>query len=183
MKKMEKILLSAIAVMAFGIAAQGQTRFGVKLGSNIATLAGADGVTPKLGLHIGGVVEFKFSEKFSLQPELLYSMQGATSSADSGYDIQFDYLNVPVIAKYYVIPGLSIEAGPQFGVAVKLEDSEGTDLELTHETIDYGVNVGAGYELPFGMFFQARYYAGLMNISLKDDYKNSVLQFSVGYKF
>ena len=162
---------------------QSQTRYGIKAGGNIATLAGAEGVSSKFGFHVGGIIEFKFSDKFSLQPELLYSTQGASSSADSSYKINFNYLNVPVMFKYFVAEGISLEAGPQAGVAVTLEDSEGTDLELTHETVDYGLNFGGGYELPSGLFAQVRYYFGLMNISINDDYKNSVIQFSLGYKF
>jgi len=180
---MRKTLLTTLFVILSFTMAHAQTRYGVKAGANIATLAGAEGVSSKFGFHVGGIIEFKLSERFAIQPELLYSAQGAKNSEDSGYKINFNYLNVPLMAKYYVAEGISIEAGPQFGVAVTLEDSDGRDLEVTHETIDYGLNIGGGYELPSGLFFQARYYAGLMNISINDDYKNSVLQFSVGYKF
>ena len=179
---MKRTLLFALIFLAFTTAGA-QTRYGIKAGGNIASLAGADGVSSKFGFHVGGVMEFKLSEKFSLQPELLYSTQGATSTADSSYKINFNYLNVPIMAKYFLAEGISLEAGPQVGVAVTLEDSEGTDLELTHENFDYGLNLGGGYELPSGLFVQVRYYLGLMNISIKEDYMNSVMQFSVGYKF
>jgi len=179
---MRRTLLFVLMVFAFTTAGA-QTTYGIKAGGNIATLAGAEGVTTKIGFHVGGVIDFKMSEKFSLQPELLYSTQGAGSVAESSYKINFNYLNLPIIAKYYLAEGISLEAGPQVGVAVTLEDSEGTDLELTHENFDYGLNLGGGYELPTGLFVQVRYYLGLMNISLADDYKNSVMQFSVGYKF
>lgn len=176
---MKKIILCAVAILAVSVA-QAQVRFGVKAGLNISTLTGDVDVDPMVGAHVGGVVEFKFSEKFSLQPELLYSMQGAQNSPA---EIHLDYLSVPIMAKYYIIKGLSVEAGPQIGVGVRYEDANGNDLELVHENFDIGLAVGAGYELPFKLFFQIRYYQGLMNVSIPSDYKNSVFALSVGYKF
>ena len=152
----------------------------------IITIAETSG--SRTGLHIGGVAEFKLSETFSVQPELLYSMQGSKEDFE-GIEVEnkFDYLNIPIMAKYYLMEGLSIEAGPQVGflMSAKAEDE---DIKDGFKSIDFALNGGVAYDLPMGVFFQARYSAGLNNIydgEGSDDYKitNNVISVSVGYKF
>lgn len=189
---MKKILLSAVAVMAFGITAQAQDiAFGVKAGLNIADLGGdAETSGSRAGLHIGGLAEFKLTETFSVQPELLYSMQGAKADNGAGgeFDVNLDYINVPIMAKYYIMEGLSIEAGPQIGFLMSA-DVDGEDADDDYKSIDFALNGGVAYDLPMGVFFQARYSAGLSSIAedvegLESvDTMNNVISFSVGYKF
>ena len=69
---MKKIILAAIAVMAFSFANAQETRFGVKGGLNLSTLGGdASGVSSLVGFHVGGFAEIKIIEKLAIQPELL----------------------------------------------------------------------------------------------------------------
>ncbi|WP_294822418.1 porin family protein [uncultured Flavobacterium sp.] len=199
---MKKILLSAVAVMAFGAAAQAQEmKFGVKAGLNIAN-QGSDAETEgsRMGLHIGGVAEFKLSENFSIQPELLYSMMGSkvnTITEDltvEEVDNKLDYLTLPVLAKYYIMEGLSLEAGPYVGFLMSAKQ-EDTDIKDGIKSIDFGLNAGVAYDLPMGVFFQARYVLGLSDINDAGDTEiggvtyeapkvtNNGLQISVGYKF
>ena len=86
---MKKLLLFA-AVAVFGLSnvnAQ-EVKFGAKAGVNFATITGDEtsGVDSRTAFHIGGVAEIVISEKFSFQPELLYSGQGAKESySEEGY--------------------------------------------------------------------------------------------------
>lgn len=186
---MKKLLLSAAAVMAFSFATQAQeVKFGAKAGLNIADFGGdAETSGSRTGLHIGGVAEIKLTETFSVQPELVYSMQGAKEEfAGVEADLKFDYLNIPIMAKYYLMEGLSIEAGPQVGflMSAKAEDE---DIKDGYKSIDFALNGGVAYDLPMGVFFQARYSAGLSDINDTEgvDAKitNNVISLSVGYKF
>lgn len=191
---MKKILLSAAAIMAFGFASQAQDiKFGAKAGLNIADFGGdAETSGSRTGFHVGVVAEFKLTEQFSIQPELLYSMQGAKYETVNDFaiveqDMKLDYLNVPIMAKYYLFEGFSIQAGPQVGFLMSAKD-EDTDVKDSFKSIDFALNGGVGYELPLGVFFQARYSAGLANIADgegSDDYSinNNVISLSVGYKF
>ncbi|PHK29512.1 hypothetical protein VF13_40135 [Nostoc linckia z16] len=190
---MKKVLLSAVALLAFGFAAQAQegTRFGVKAGANFATLGGdAPNASTLTGFHVGALAELKVSEMFSVQPEVLFSMQGAKFEfAGQSADWKLNYINVPIMAKYYVIEGLSIEAGPQIGFLMSA-DAEGEDVKDAYKSIDFGIAGGLAYDLEMGVFFQARYYAGISNIAdipdgSNSDYKetNNVFSVSVGYKF
>lgn len=187
---MKKILLTAFAVAAFGVAqAQEEMSFGAKAGLNIANLGGdAETDGSLMGFHVGGVAEFPISENFSVQPEVLYSMQGAKYEfLGEEADLKLSYINVPILAKYYIMEGLSLEVGPQVGflMSAKAEDE---DVKDGYKSIDFGLNGGVGYKTEMGLFFQARYYAGLSSINEEVDgmdYKetNNVISFSVGYKF
>jgi hypothetical protein len=207
---MKKVIFSAIAVMAFGFSNAQDVKYGLKGALNVSTFTGdKDGANLKsrIGFNVGGFVEIKLSEKFALQPELLYSDQGTKFTNIGDYldgdfytgDIKFNlaYINVPVMAKYYVAEKFSIEAGPQIGFVVsaktktKLDGFSQTvenDIKDSFESIDFGLNFGAGYDFTEHFGIGVRYNLGLANIAKTeagDDTKlhNSVFSFSAAYKF
>lgn len=212
---MKKVLLIA-AVAVFGLTSvQAQEiSFGAKAGLNLANLGGdVEDTDMKMGLHIGGVVEIPISDQFSFAPELLFSMQGAKVEGTEtetffGQTITYDYeaktnlnyLNLPLMAKFYVAEGFSLEAGPQVGFLLSAkEEGEVTasalgmsetesfseDIKDELESIDFGLNFGVGFKMDSGLFFQGRYNLGLANLTGEDEYKinNQVIQFSVGFMF
>lgn len=201
---MKKITMSLLAIFAFSGAALAQTpdvKIGAKAGLNISNVSDIDDSKSKTGFHVGAVAEIFINEKFSIQPELLYSTQGAKASQKETFmgqtfklesTLKLDYINIPIMAKYYIIDGLSVQAGPQIGFLVKAEtkdkfqgESETTNVKSETQKVDFGLNFGAGYELPMGLFFDARYNLGLTKINKEGDnsLKNGVFQISVGYKF
>jgi hypothetical protein len=208
---MKKLVLSALAVCAFSFSnAQEETSsnsidvtFGAKAGLNLATFIGdPEDVDMKAGFHVGGMAEIALNEKFSIQPELLYSTQGTEAEVvffngvneqRETLEYNFSYINLPVMAKYYVTEGLSLEAGPQIGFLVNAEaeidgQTEDADQLLGDlSTVDFGLNFGLGYKLNSGLNFAARYNLGLSNISdessVDGEFNNSVFQFSIGYFF
>src|SRR5690606_37137083 len=133
----------------------------------------------------GFLAEVIISDKASFQPELLYSGQGYVGEETKK---KFNYINVPLLLKYYVADNISIEAGPQVGFlinSIERGNNGNTDFE-DQNVVDFGVSIGLGYEFPSGIFFQGRYNLGLTNINGSDDsdkfsYSNSVFQISVGY--
>lgn len=186
---MKKLLfLVALATLGISKSTYAQdVKFGVKTGLNLANITGASDVDTNnlIGFHIGAISEISVSDKFSVQPELLYTRQG--SEIGNAFKIKLDYLAIPIMAKYYVMPKLSLELGPQvsFLVSDKIE-FEGAgipDAETDAASTDFGLNVGAGYKLDSGIFMQARYNFGISTISENPDLKNSVLKLSLGYQF
>ncbi|MCL9806140.1 PorT family protein [Flavobacterium amniphilum] len=185
---MKKLVLTVAAVFAFGFANAQETKFGVKGGLNLADWSGddADGIDSKIGFHIGGFAEIKVSDKFAVQPELLYSAQGG--KADGG-KVNVDYINIPVMAKFYATEQFSIEAGPQVGflMSAKVKPDSGDDVDIKDQlkSTDFGVNVGLGYNFTENVSAGLRYNLGLSNIVDADgaDVKNNVFSLSVGYKF
>ena len=196
---MKKVFLSIVAILAFGFTNAQTVKFGVKGGLNVTTITGGElSASSKVGFHVGGLAEIKFGEKFAVQPELLYSTKGAKSNYDFGFgggDLEnnLSYIDLPVMVKYFVIEGLSIEAGPQVSFLIDANqkfDGESEDIKEFMNTVDFGFNIGAGYALPNGLMFQARYNLGLMDISKEEDgaftnydEKNNGFQISVGYMF
>ena len=189
MKKL--MLLAAVAVFGLSNVNAQEVKFGVKAGVNFASLTGddADGLDGKTGFHVGGVAVIGISEKFAVQPELVYSSQGAKDT-EEGVDVDYnlDYINLPVLAKFTVAEGFSIEAGPQVGFLMSAKvkaEGESFDIKDDLKGIDFGGAIGLGYKMDSGLNFAARYNLGLGNIADFDggDLKNNVIQLSVGYNF
>jgi Outer membrane protein beta-barrel domain len=188
---MKKVFLSAIAVCAFGMANAQDLKFGVRAGSNFSTLTGdavADDVKMQVGFNAGGLMEIKFTDMISLQPEVLFSMQGAkTSDTDNNgitltedeSKINLSYINVPVMFKLYPVKGFYLEAGPQVGFlvdakskdetrtvtgGVETSESTTTDIKGNLKTVDFSFNGGLGFDFTENLFINARYSFGLTNV-------------------
>ncbi|WP_422860340.1 porin family protein [Flagellimonas sp. S174] len=184
---MKKVLLTASLIFA-GLTSGNAQEFqlGAKAGINFASITGdnTSDITPITEFpSFGLVAEIPFSEKLSFQPELMYSAQGFDTNDDL---VSLNYLTIPLMAKYYVAKGLSIEAGPQFGYLLSAKQEE-NDVDDSFNSIDLGVNFGLGYKLENGLNFGARYNLGLSNINdadeLDDKNRNGVFQIYVGFFF
>jgi len=171
--------------------------FGVKGGVNFATLNGdIESPDSRTSFHVGVLAEFPIAEIFSIQAEALYSGQGAEfdfegSDGDKA-ELQLDYINVPVLAKFYLFEGFSIEAGPQFSFLLNDEidfnpnsnsgDSP-TPFRDSLKTFEVGVAGGVTFQTAMGLFATARYNQGITDIADDINVQNSVFQLGVGYKF
>ena len=136
---MKKLLIfTMIALFGFVPVNAQDINFGAKAGVNFASITGDDTseLDGKTSFHLGVVAEIVISEKFSFQPELLYSAQGATlSEFDIDVDLNLDYLNLPLIAKFYVGEGFSLEAGPQVGFLLSAKVKASGEGESEEEDI------------------------------------------------
>lgn len=115
---MKKLLLeTAISILGLAHVNAQDVEFGIKGGLNFATVIGDNTSKDQIvtAFNLGVMAEIKLSNKFSLQPELMYSGQGYDTNIDSEGIIALNYLNIPFIAKYYATERLSLEAGPQIG--------------------------------------------------------------------
>lgn len=182
MKKL--LLVTAITILGLANMNAQDVKFGIKSGLNFATITGDNTSKDQTvtAFNIGAMAEIKISEKFSFQPELLYSPQGYSLNNGSDNRIALNYLNIPLMGKYYATKRLSLEAGPQIGFLLSTKGINNKDL---FKTTDFGVNFGLGYKLDSGLNFGARYVLGLTNINDVGTFKNKngVFQLSVGYFF
>ena len=159
-----------------------------KAGMNIAALTDAEGSDVRIGFVGGAEAEYQFHDMFSVSAGLLYSMQGLTADR-GGSDVTYkmDYLNVPILVNCYVVKGLAVKLGIQPGFNInsksKVEGGKTTvETELDAKTLDFSIPVGVSYE--FANFqLDARYNWGLTKTVKHTDWKNSVFQLTLGYKF
>ncbi len=207
---MKKVIFSVgICMLAlYSLQAQ-EGRFGLKGGVNLANIVGdVENTEMRTSFHVGAVSEIPLAQDFFFGPEILYSSKGTkTSSTEeilgeqitSETTLKLDYISLPLMFKYYVADNFSLDLGPQLGFLMSAKQdfetnsagvtNSGTvDVKDSTSGFDYGLNVGLGYRLESGLFFQGRYNIGLANIydfSDDDDAKaqNSVIQFSLGFMF
>ncbi|MDP3360249.1 MAG: porin family protein [Lutibacter sp.] len=186
---MKKIILVAVIAISSFVSANAQTAFGAKAGLNVANLSGdVDGNKSLIGFNVGVFAEITLANSFYLQPELLYSTQGAKfddSDFDLSADLNLNYINIPIMFKYDVANRFYLEAGPQIGFLVSAEVLD-QDVKDDFESTDFGANFGLSYGFTEKLFAQARYNIGMSNIakdSGDDKISNAVLSFSLGYKF
>lgn len=164
-------------------------KLGFKTGLNVSNFMSNDieNNTVRTSIHFGFLSEIIVSDEVSFQPELLYSGQGFVG-ADTKQ--KFNYINIPLLLKYYVTDNFTAEAGPQVGFLIKSysRGNLGNTNIKDQNFLDFGVNLGLGYELKNNIFFQTRFNLGLVNINTASNndtmnYTNSVFQLSVGYMF
>ena len=193
---MKRILFFIIVSSSLTISAQKSKKdegitFGLKGGLNVSNFAGdINDNTFRTSIHLGIFSEIMISDKFSVQPELLYSGQGFSGSTTPGFSrSKYDYINLPILAKIYIAEKISVEAGPQIGflVSAKQRTTDDNVKISDQKTVDFGLNLGLAYDLKNGMFFQTRYNLGLSNVNSGSNanaikYTNSVIQVSVGIK-
>ncbi len=169
---MKKIILGLAMILVAFVSTAQETKFGVKAGANYASAIGSDsdGSDGRIAYHFGGFAQIGITEKFAIQPELLYSLQGAQSEDDSDLKADFSYLNLPILAKIYATEGLSFYAGPQFGLLLSAKEDVFTkdddiDVKDASKSIDISGVFGTEYELAAGIRFGARYNLGLTKVS------------------
>lgn len=189
---MKKLIAMATALLlSVGVYAQrevGTFTIMPKAGMNIAALTDAEGSDVRIGFVGGAEAEYQFHDMFSVSAGLLYSMQGLTADR-GGSDVTYkmDYLNVPILVNCYVVKGLAVKLGIQPGFNInsksKVEGGKTTvETELDAKTLDFSIPVGVSYE--FANFqLDARYNWGLTKTVKHTDWKNSVFQLTLGYKF
>ena len=192
---MKKILMT-VAFAALAIAgANAQTKFGVRAGLNLADVAiKSEDVKEESKIrpafYVGGLAEFAFNDVVLMDAGLTYSNQGAKAKEGDGALVQHA-LNLPVWFKYDFAgfrPKAGLYAGYILSQQTKAEGKTKTVKSDLYNHFDYGIGLGAEYNLPNnGLFFEASYNWGLANLVKNGDSKNyqnnRVIQIGVGYKF
>ena len=156
--------------------------------------------------YAGAFVEFPITFFLTLQPEVIYSEQGAKWEATylgqkASLQLNTSYINIPAMAKLK-LGLLSVMAGPQLGFLVGTPTQEisvgNSSVKLNKDTfaaIDFGIAAGVELLLIKGVFIDLRYTHGLINtldrnnsslkqlqISNKNNFKNAMLTLGVGLK-
>lgn len=193
---MKKFILMAAVMLssmtAFAQTSQGSLTVQPKLGLNIATLTKAEGADPRFGLAVGAEFEYGATDMVGISFGALYSMQGCKIEDElylmNNGTAKLDYINIPILANVYVAPGFAVKLGiqPAFNVNSKFSGTNAIAnsvfSRLDANTVDFSIPIGMSYQFD-NIVVDARYNWGLTKVWKNGDAKNSVFQFTVGYKF
>lgn len=179
---MKNFILAALLLL---LASQAHAQFGIKGGLNEAVLTGRVGedATYKTYFHAGVFYEQKLIGPLSIQPELLYSLQGSQlkgATTVTNYTTQLNYIQVPVLLKVTIGP-VYVEGGPQFGYLVaaneqgmvQVRNSSGNvafrDVDQSstdnYKRGDFALCAGVGLKLGSIVRVGGRFVAGLNDIN------------------
>lgn len=171
---MKKIIFLSLMVLFTAKSLSQGVDLGIKVGANFATLTELPNVDTRTGLNFGAFFTIKFNDKIAIQGDVLYSQQGAEFDLDK---VDLDYVNVPIVFKYYLVKKLNLHVGPQFGFLVS--DFDASEFDDSYESTDVSGVVGLGLDLPLGFRVDGRYNFGLTEFL--PDVKNNVFSLSVGW--
>ena len=181
MKKFMMMVAMAFATLTASAQAEaGTLTLKPLVGINVANITDDDG-DAKVGLAAGAELGYQLNESFAVTAGAIYSMQGAKSE---GVKMNLDYINIPILANYYITKGLAVKAGIQPAFKVKSEakaDVVSVDMD-GFKSFDLSIPVGLSYEVS-DFVIDARYNWGMTKVFEGFDSKNTVFQFTVGYKF
>lgn len=188
---MKKMILTAVVLLS-SVATFAQREVGTvslkpQVGVVGATMTEFEKTKMKVGFTAGAELEYQLSDIFSLSGGVMYAQQGV--KFDTGGDFKIGnmkievkdaktnlaYINVPVMANVYVVPGLAVKLGVQPAFAV---DKDGTKAK----GFDLAIPVGLSYEFA-NVVIDGRYNWGVTKVFDNFDAKNSVFQVTLGYKF
>jgi hypothetical protein len=174
-----------LAITLLLLASQAHAQLGIKGGVNQAVLSGRVGedATYKTYFHAGIFYEAKVLGPISIQPELLYSMQGSQLKGNStitDYKTQLNYIQVPILVKATIGP-VYVEAGPQFGYLVSANEDGTVQVRNTSGNVafrdvnqsatdnykrnEFALCAGVGLKLGSIVRVGGRFVAGLNDIN------------------
>ena len=97
-------LIGVIAAMMITVAANAQhNNFGIKGGLNVYNIYNDNNAATdsKVGFHLGLISHIHLANQFALQPELIFSTQGAQFTNDgAATKLNLNYVNVPLLFQY-----------------------------------------------------------------------------------
>ena len=201
-------ILTFIALFALGLNGQSllPTKYGIKAGINIANInstpnegiANIDNST-LIGLSAGFYMEIPLTDKWYLNPELLYSQKGSSFKYNYTQDynnnnrqeystsnsLSLTYLELNPNFSYKINYKMSLNAGPSFGFLISksyeykqdpINQHSLTDGEFKEESIDVGINYGCSYYLGEDFLISLMGYTGFLKtgeinspIDIKDE--------------
>lgn len=207
---MKKILFALLIFVTVTLHAQSQ--FGIKGGYNLSSMKwevkGFDNYkfASQSYFYVGALAERKLSEKVSLQGELLYTELGGKDTetlttivgnevveiGTNTTKIATSQLQIPISAKYHLIPQFSLSAGLNFGFNIYsrvkntfVSDQTPNDKTNLFKTVNIFPFLGTEYKIDNHFFADARYHFNFFNAAIQDapPTKISFLQVGLGYRF
>lgn len=174
--------------------------FGVKGGANISTISKENtwgDTNSKIGFYVGAYMNAPVNALLSIQPELIYNNMGVKyTNGSTSHTLNLNYLSMPIMFQFELIPKFYVEGEPQFGVLIgnknKYQSDSKTIIEKdkdAYNQLDLSGGIGLGFKFN-NMAIGARYIIGFTDIKKNGStsWKNSDKQlrnsgFQVGLQY
>lgn len=184
--------------------------FGVDAGFNVANERAVTKVTSN-GTVLLNSVGFQFnqvaptagffyhlglSETAGIRVGARYMGMGYKNKADSVTSLNINYLTFPLSFAYHVNERLSFNSGAYLSFTLGGTKINNEEITKTYHKNDFGISLGAEYDLYKNFSMAVNYFIGLKNIWLNDTqalpafgitinskHTTRALQFTVIYKF
>ncbi|MFT3934374.1 MAG: porin family protein [Chitinophagaceae bacterium] len=198
---MKSLLLSFIA-LAIACSSSAQIQWGIKGGMNISNMRlvpkPANSIFDseyhlKFGLTAGALLNVPLTKNLSLQPELLYSMEGSKVSAtyEKG-TLRLNFIQLPVLLQYKIGSRFFAALGPQvaFLAAAKakrnssmyitetpndpvLQPGHISDIKSYYNSFALSGAIGVGYHINKNFVADLRFTHGLTKLTKEDGMDNN----------
>ena len=188
---MKKISLFLCTLLVTATIFAQNASIGLKAGLNVSNLSNNSGyeMGSKVGFHGGLLAHVHLAPSLALQPEVLYSNQGAKYTVNGvEHNLNLNYINIPLQLQYMFANGFRLQTGPQVGflasVKDKVADNEtGFFTSQDFKTVDFSWSAGLSYLSPSGLGVDGRYNFGITNINNAGTnvLKNNVFQIGLFY--
>jgi hypothetical protein len=206
---MKNLICTLFSLLAWASPSSAQSFFITpRAGFNLSTITQTGG-SLRTGLNFGVSGEYMHNAHIAAETGLHYSMQGSHFK-DANVSPEHDYLNIPVLVKYYIkgvenreeYKGFNVFAGPQLGVKVmvnKVGYTSSTTGSLISDDMTRSLGasfvVGGEYLFKNGLALSANLNFGLTNkakaqfvnfgsvVTTTGSYRDFVAQFKFGYRF
>jgi len=202
MMKRKVLVLIVATVAATQLFAQKRVSPGIRAGVNIATLSNIN-ADFKTDFYAGGILSLNLGQRYTLQPELIYTRQGANNvtftegeNDESIWedDVTIQYLSLGVINKFYFVDGFHGLIGPSLDMKIGKNFPRFDFDDDDYGGVDLGLSLGLGYTLPIGLTVEGRFKTGMLDafnndyfLGLFDDPDdislNRVFQLGLSYSF
>ncbi len=128
----------------------------------------------------------------SFEPEVLYSQKGFAANLNDGthFTSRSGFIDVPLLAKFHVVPGFNFLIGPQLSFHT---NTTNTYADGTTDHYNYGTDngmlldgvIGVSFDINRSVELRARYTLDLSNNYDADnqDYRNQVWSIGLGFTF
>lgn len=193
MKKLMIIALMAVATLTAGaqntLRENGsftiQPKVGLATGIFSGSFEGFGTTKTKNGFTCGIEGEYYFAPKFSAALGVNYAEQGWMMEYpdDPTEKVKLNYVNVPLVANFYVSKGLAVKAGVQLGFLTSAKVND-LDIKDRCESTAISIPVGLSYEYE-NIVLDARYNINVTKVNKEGskEQRSDLLMVTLGYKF
>lgn len=171
-----------------------QPKVGLALGSFSGTYTSGSSTDTKMraGFLAGVEGEYYVNNWFSAAFGFTYAQQGWKISDSEGTSTtKLDYMNIPLVANFYVAKGLALKTGLQIGFLMNAKQGS-VDIKDGCKKVNFSIPIGISYEYA-DFVLDARYNIAVTKVNKGGDdwgiffldasHRSDLIQITLGYKF